>query len=73
MRALASSKSTGRPKKLSAAQERQIFRWVNGKNPMQYGLDFGLWTRQIVGELVKQKFGVTLSLASIGALLARMG
>jgi len=20
-------------------------RWVNGKNPMQYGFDFGLWTR----------------------------
>jgi len=73
MRAPASSKGTGRPKILSAAQERQIFRWVNGKNPMQYGLDFGLWTRQIVGELVKQKFGVTLSLASIGALLARLG
>jgi transposase len=73
MRALASSKGTGRPKKLSAVQERQILRWVNGKNPMQYGFDFGLWTRQIVGELVKQKFGVTLSLASIGAILARLG
>lgn len=73
VRALASSKATGRPKKLSAAQERQIFRWVNGKNPMQYGFYFGLWTRQIVGELVKQKFGVALSLASIGAILARLG
>ena len=73
MRALASRKGTGRPKKLSGAQEQQVFRWVNGKNPMQYGFDFGLWTRQIVRELVQQKFGVTLSLASIGAMLARLG
>ncbi len=73
MRALASRKGTGRPKKLSATQEQQVFRWVNGKNPMQYGFDFGLWTRQIVRELVQQKFGVTLSLASIGAMLARLG
>jgi len=31
------------------------------------------WTRQIVRELVAQRFEVTLSLASIGALLARQG
>jgi transposase len=73
MRALASRKGTGRPKKLSAAQERQVFRWINGKNPLQYGFDFGLWTRQIVRELVQREFGVDLSLASIGALLARLG
>ena len=50
-----------------------MFRWVNGKNPMQYGFDFGLWTRQIVRELIEQRFGVVLSLASVGALLARVG
>ncbi len=50
-----------------------MFRWVNGKNPRQYGFDFGLWTRQIVRELIAQRFGVTLSLASVGALLARVG
>lgn len=72
-RALLSTKGTGRPRALTLAQERQVFRWVNGKNPRQYGFDFGLWTRQIVRELVAQKFSVTLSLASIGALLARVG
>jgi transposase len=72
-RALLSRKGTGRPRTLTAAQERQVFRWVNGKNPRQYGFDFGLWTRLIVRELVSQRFAVTLSLASIGALLARVG
>jgi transposase len=73
IKALAARKGTGRPRKLTPAQERQVFRWINGKNPMQYGLDFGLWTRQIVRELVAIRFGVTLSLASVGALLARLG
>jgi len=73
LRALASRPATGRPRSLSAAQEQQVFRWINGKNPMQYGFDFGLWTRQIVRELIDQRFGVKLSLASIGTLLARQG
>jgi transposase len=71
--ALRSRKGTGRPRTLSAAQERKVFGWINGKNPRQYGFDFGLWTRQIVAELIRQKFTVTLSLASVGALLARLG
>lgn len=73
IKALSARKGTGRPRKLTPAQERQVFRWINGKNPMQYGFDFGLWTRQIVRELVQMKFGVSLSLASVGGLLARLG
>ena len=73
LRALSSTKASGRPRKLSAAQERQVFRWVNGKNPQQYGFDFGLWTRQIVRSLVLERFGKQLSLASIGTMLARLG
>jgi transposase len=73
LRALRSTKGTGRPRKLTPAQERQVFRWVNGKRPDQYGFDFGLWSRQIVQELLLTRFAVKLSLASIGALLARLG
>ena len=73
LQALAARPATGRPRTLTAAQERQVFRWVNGKNPMQYGFDFGLWTRQIVRALIVQRLDVRLSLASIGALLARQG
>ena len=72
VRKLKASKGTGRPRKLDAKQERQVFRWVNGKNPNQYGFDFGLWTRSIVCTLIEEKFGIRLSLASVGALLARL-
>lgn len=73
LKALAARPATGRPRTLTTAQERHVFRWINGKNPMQYGFDFGLWTRQIVRDLIAQRFGVRLSLASIGAILARLG
>lgn len=72
LRTLKARKGNGRPRKLDAKQERQVFRWVNGKNPNQYGFDFGLWTRNIVRSLIEEKFGVRLSLASVGALLARL-
>jgi transposase len=70
---LRSTKGTGRPPKLTAKQGQQVFRWINGKDPRQYGFDFGLWTRQIVAELVADKFGIRLSVASVGKLLATLG
>lgn len=72
-RALRLRRGTGRPRTLTPSQEWQVFRWVNGKNPRQYGFDFGLWTRQIVRELIAQRFEVSLSLASVGTMLARVG
>src|ERR1035437_6705084 len=73
LKALRSTRGTGRPRRLTPAQERQVFRWINGRNPLQYGLDFGLWTRQIVSILIKQKFGVPMGVTAVGALLAKMG
>jgi transposase len=73
LRALRSTKGTGRPRKLTAGQERQVFRWINGKNPMQHQLEGTLWSRAIVRALIQREWGVCLSLASVGALLARLG
>lgn len=71
--ALLSRRATGRPRTLTPAQERRVFRWVNGRDPRQYGLDFGLWTRAIVARLIEQKFGVRLGLTAVGELLAKLG
>jgi transposase len=73
LQALRSRKGTGRPRKLTVKQEQQVLRWVNAKDPRQYGFDFGLWTRGVVGELITNKYGIELSLASVGQLLARLG
>jgi len=72
-RALAARRASGRPRTLTPAQERRVYRWINGKDPRQYGLDFGLWTRRIVVELIEQKFGVQLGLTAVGELLAKLG
>ena len=73
LKALRSTRGTGRPRSLTPAQERQIFRWINGHNPFQYGLDLGLWTRQIVATLIERKFGVRIGVSAVGALLAKLG
>ena len=73
IKALRSTKGTGRPRSLTPAQERRVFRWINGRNPLQYGFDFGLWTRVIVAKLIEQKFAVSLGVTAVGELLATLG
>ncbi len=73
LRALRSRPVTGRPRTLSPRQEGRVFSWVNGRDPRQYGLDFGLWTRSIVASLIERKYGVRLGLTAVGELLAKLG
>jgi transposase len=73
LKALRSRPASGRPRRLTPRQEQQVFRWINGSDPRQYGLDFGLWTRSIVADLIARKFDVKLGLSAVGALLARLG
>jgi transposase len=72
MAALTARKHPGRPPALTPRQKLQVRGWINGKDPRQYGFDFGLWTRQIVAALVAQKFGVGLGVTAIGRLLAEL-
>ncbi|QKE91822.1 IS630 family transposase [Lichenicola cladoniae] len=70
--ALHSTKSLGPPRSLTPSQEQQVFLWVNGKDPRQYGLDFGLWTRSMISALIEEKFGIKIGLTAVGTLLARL-
>jgi transposase len=73
IKALQSRPATGRPRTLTAAQEQRVFRWINGRDPRQYGLDFGLWTRAVVAQLIEKKFGLQLGLTAVGEMLAKLG
>src|SRR5216684_742395 len=73
LKALLSRRATGRPRTLSPRQEQQVFRWINGRDPRQYGLDFGLWTRSVVASLIEGKFGIRLGVTAVGELLAKLG
>lgn len=55
--------------KLNNGRRQQVRRWIIGRTPLKYGFDCGLWTRGIIAEMIRYHFGVSLSLASIGALL----
>ena len=50
-----------------------MFRSINGGDPRQYGLDFGLWTRSLVADLIERKFGIRLGVTAVGELLAKLG
>jgi transposase len=71
-KALAARKSPGPNPKLTKRQKQQVFRWINGKDPRQYGFDFGLWSRRIVQTLIWERFGVELSVTAVGRLLAEL-
>lgn len=71
-KALYMRKAAGPKPKLTERQRQQVRRWIVGKDPRQYGFDFGLWTRNIVAQLVLEKFGVCLGLTGIGRLLASL-
>jgi len=73
LKALHSRPTTGRPRSLTPHQERQVFRWINGRDPRQYGLDFGMWTRRVVADLIERKFNIRLGVSAVGELLAKLG
>ena len=73
LKALHARPATGRPRSLTPGQEQQVFRWINGRDPRQYGLDFGLWTRSVVADLIERKFNIRLGVTAVGALLAKLG
>jgi transposase len=70
--ALAARQHPGRMPSLSPKQRLQVRRWINGKDPRQYGFDFGLWTRQIVAALIWKRFRVRLGVTAVGRLLAAL-
>ncbi len=70
--ALAPKARSGRNRKLSPIEEQEVKRWIIGGDPRQHGFDFGLWTRQIVVDLIKEKFAIDMSLSGVGKLLRRL-
>jgi len=70
--ALKGTTAKGPTPKLTEGQRKQVRRWIIGKDPRQYGFDFGLWTRSIIAEMIHERFNVSLTLPSIGHLLTSL-
>ena len=63
----------GRPTKISGAQRRWLYRTVVGKKPLQFRLEFALWTRWMIQALWRERFGLKVSVSSVGRLLRPLG
>src|SRR5437667_4372954 len=64
--------AAGPEPKLTEKQRQQVKRWILGKDPRQYGFDFGLWSRRIVQASIKERMRVGLGLTAVGRLLASL-
>ena len=72
LEALVEKVAPGPEPKLNEKQRQRVKRWILGKDPRQYGFEFGLWTRRIVQALIQEKMGIALGLTAVGRLLASL-
>lgn len=71
--ALRERKAPGRKPRLTGKNLRWLYATITMKSPLQLKFPFALWTRSIIARLIRERFGVKLSLASVGRLLAQLG
>lgn len=71
--ALKVRKAPGRKAKLTGSQMKWVYKSVIEGDPRQYKFTFALWTREIIRELIKDKFKIELGLSSVTRLLKQLG
>lgn len=69
----ARGRAPGQGRSLSSAQEQLVRRTICEKRPEQLKMEFALWTRAAVMQLIEQLCGVRLSVRAVGNYLARWG
>jgi len=66
-------RAPGDGRSLSAEQETHIRRMICEKRPEQLKMDFALWTRGAVMELIAHECGISLKIRAVGNYLKRWG
>ena len=73
IRPTARGRARGDGRCLSEVQEDAIRRIIIDKRPEQLKMEFFLWSRAAVGQLIEQEYGIKLHVRSVGKYLARWG
>ena len=63
----------GEGRRLTPEQEATIRTTICDKRPEQLKMDFYLWSRAAVGELIRREHGIELGVRTVGKLLKRWG
>src|SRR3954452_4011121 len=71
--ALLSRSAPGPRRKLSDTQLRELADLIITTDPRDHGFPVALWTREIVRQLIAARFGVPLTVASVGRTLHDLG
>ena len=69
----ARGRKSGDGRSLSDEQEQSIQRIICDKRPEQLKMDFALWSRGAVTELIERECGIVLSVRAVGNYLKRWG
>ncbi|AEJ01121.1 isxo7 transposase [Nitrosomonas sp. Is79A3] len=69
----ARGKKAGGGRMLSEAQERTIQKMICDKRPEQLKMEFTLWNRAAVMQLIERKYGIKLTVRGVGNYLKRWG
>lgn len=66
-------RKVGEKRQLTIQQETEIFNLLIEKTPDQLNMNFMLWTRAAVCQLIRDKYGITITLRNISEYLKRWG
>jgi len=66
-------KKPGTGRRLTGEQEQGIRQIICDKRPEQLKMEFALWSRAAVGQLIEREYGLKLQVRTVGKYLARWG
>jgi transposase len=70
---LHSQAALGRPTAISRPQTERLYSLIRDHEPREFGFGTALWTRAVVGLLVRHEFGVQLSQPTVVKILTSLG
>lgn len=62
-----------KPRRLTEQQEQRVIKAIRDQMPDQYKLGFALWMRRAIAQLIKQLWGISIPVRTMGHYLKRWG